>query len=149
VLLLVVAYLLATNRPRLERAEKREAGMGVETVTDPREQAPSVFLQRAARLAEEGRLREALQAVYMATLIALDRRRVINFEPSRTNFQYLRQIPQGETRELFGGLTRVFDRKWYGREGVTASEYRDCSAMAEKLCMSGTPGSAERDREPA
>jgi hypothetical protein len=130
-LLAVGAYLLvARRRERREtsRAE-REAAAG----EDPRERPPSSFLDEAARLADGGDLREALRSLYLATLVALDRRRLIAFDPHRTNWQYLRQMPRGEPRDAFRQFTRLFDHKWYGHEDTTHHDYERCRALANAI----------------
>lgn len=130
-LLAVAAYLWATRRREAqasERAEREPAGK-----EDPRERSPSSFLDESARLAEEGDLRAALRALYLATLVALDRRRLIAFEPFRTNWQYLRQMPNGPSRDAFRHFTREFDYKWYGHEVTTRPDYERCRALATEI----------------
>jgi len=57
----------------------------------------------------------------------------IRFDPAMTNWQYLRHLPQGESRTLFASLCRLFDYKWYGKEPATEAEYREARAIAERL----------------
>lgn len=132
VLLLVVvgAYLWLTRRR--EREEAAKAGESAVAI-DPRDRPPAAFLDEAARLAEIGDLREALRALYLATLVALDRRRLIAFDPHLTNWQYMRQMPRGEARDAFGQLTRVFDHTWYGREAPSREDYDRCRSLARTI----------------
>lgn len=130
-LLAVGAYLFATRRR--EREEARRAEQRAAVAEDPRERPPSSFLDEAAQLADGGDLREALRALYLATLVALDRRRLIAFDPHRTNWQYLRQMPRGEPRDAFRQLTRLFDHKWYGHEATTRHDYERCRSLARAI----------------
>lgn len=130
---LVAAYLFAT-RARERRAADEIARDVSAASPDPRDRAPGQHLDDAARLAEEGRLREALRALYLATLVALDRRRLISFDPTLTNWQYMRQMPEGEPRRLFASFTRTFDHKWYGDEPTTRDEYVHCRELADRIC---------------
>lgn len=131
--LLVLGYLVVSReRPETDVAA-RPASVRRD---DPRDRAPSAWIDDAAALAEAGRLREALRALYLATLVALDRQRVIAFDPALTNWQYLRQIPNGWRRSDFRELTRLFDHKWYGKEETLLADYTSCRALAERLVTS-------------
>jgi hypothetical protein len=99
--------------------------------------APASQLDEAARLAALGDARAALRALYLATLFALDRSRLIEYEPSRTNWQYLRGLPPGELRSAFAAFTRIFDHKWYGHEPATLDDYRACRQLADRICGPG------------
>ena len=127
---LVAIYLFAT----MKRDGKVKGPASTAAVPiDPRERAPSSFLDEAARLAETGDLREALRALYLATLVSLDRRRMIAFDPHLTNWQYMRQLPRGGMRDSFGQFTRVFDHTWYGREETTYVLYERCRGLAREI----------------
>ena len=135
----VVGYLLATRQRDV--ADARAAGAGAAADgADPRERPPAAFLDDAAQLADEGRFREALRALYLATLVALDRRRLISFDPTLTNWQYMRQMPKSDTRQLFSQFTRLFDYKWYGEEPTTHDDYLTCRSLADQIC---TPEAVE------
>ena len=129
----VAGYLLATRQRDVAEAEKAGTGMAAEGA-DPRERPPAAFLDDAAVLADQGRFREALRALYLATLVALDRRRLISFDPTMTNWQYMRQMPKSDTRTLFSQFTRLFDHKWYGEEPTTHDEYLTCRSLADQIC---------------
>ncbi len=135
----VLAYLLATQL-RGARAAQASAVASV-TTSDLRERPPEQFLDDAGVLAQRGQLREALRALYLATLVALDRRRLITFDPHRTNWAYLRQMPRGEARTLFADFTRVFDHKWYGAEPTTQADYEACRALATRIVAQDAPQS--------
>lgn len=119
----------------LTRKRESDAARAVEAAVsgDPRDRAPSAFLDEAAALAEGGDLRAALRALYLATLVALDRRRLIAFDPHLTNWQYLRKMPRGDAREAFAQFTRVFDYKWYGLEPTTRPDYERCRSLARDI----------------
>ena len=134
-IVVVIAYLLFT---RLKKGPAAQASaVAAITSTDLRERPPEEFLDDASVLAQKGRLREALRALYLATLVALDRRRLITFEPHRTNWQYLRQMPRSEARTLFADFTRIFDHKWYGAEPTTQEDYEACRALATRIVAQG------------
>jgi hypothetical protein len=97
------------------------------------EREPLSFLDEAAELAAQGQARAALRALYLATLVSLDRAALIELEPSRTNWQYIRSMPRGEARKLFSAFTRIFDHKWYGHEPATLDDYQRCRMLADRL----------------
>jgi hypothetical protein len=115
-------------RPRLEVAAATSTSLA-----DPRERASTEWVDDADRLAAEGRYREALRALYLATLVALDRRRIIRFDATLTNGQYVRQMPEGQTRRAFRELTRIFDRIWYGQEEAGEHVYRCFRALVDQI----------------
>lgn len=136
-LLGVGAYLFFTRREALRRAQVESALAAVST--DIRDRPPRSFLEEAALLAEQGKLREALRALYLATLVALDRRRFIAFDPHLTNWQYLRQMPRGAIRDAFRQFTRLFDHKWYGREPTSPEDYARCRELAREIVEAEAP----------
>ncbi|HMI94295.1 MAG TPA: DUF4129 domain-containing protein [Polyangiales bacterium] len=94
---------------------------------------PLTLIDDAAAHAARGDMRAALRALYLATLASLDRGRLIEFEPSKTNWQYIRAMPRGEARKLFADFTLIFDRKWYGHEPANADDYAACRRLAEQI----------------
>jgi len=132
-LLLVLGYLIAT-RVRDRQSQAPAEGAGVTAGEDPRDRSPEAHLDDAAILARDGRFRDALRALYLATLVALDRRRMISFDPTLTNWQYMRQMPRGDVRARFGIFTRLFDYKWYGDEPTTEGDYSSCRRLADGIC---------------
>ncbi len=133
---------------------RRAARVAVSTAphaqsVDPRERAPEEIVDEAEALFRQGDLAAALRRLYLATLVALDRRRLIVFDPALTNWQYLRQLPPGggpgEPRALFARLCRLFDHKWYGREPATEADYREAREITRALL----PPSGEETRAAA
>ncbi len=136
-LLGVLAYLFVTRQQALKQAQVESALAAVSK--DIRDRPPVSFLEEAAALAEQGKLREALRALYLATLVALDRRRFIAFDPHLTNWQYLRQMPRGSIRDAFRHFTRLFDHKWYGREETSRDDYERCRELARQIVEAEAP----------
>lgn len=104
-----------------------------EALADPRERSPDAWIGDAASLAAQGKYREALRALYLATLVSLDRSAWIRFEPSLTNWQYLRQMKTGTVRNDFRQFTTTFDVKVYGGETVGEADYATCLQLAERI----------------
>jgi hypothetical protein len=104
---------------------------------------PKSTLDEAAQLAARGLHREAFRSLYLATLVALDRRGEIDFDPARTNWHYLRQMGASARTAAFRTFTQLFDRKWYGDEHTTREEYERGRLLATSLTA------PREDRAPA
>lgn len=127
-----VALFLYLSRTKNEDATALSV-VKVEVIPDPRERSPDAWIGDASALAAQGRFREALRALYLATLVSLDRSAWIRFEPSLTNWQYLRQMRAGSVRNDFRAFTSTFDVKVYGGETVGAADYAACRELAERI----------------
>jgi hypothetical protein len=126
----IAVFLLARREPSLPPSAAPASAAPFE---DPRARAPRDWLAQATELAALGRHREALRAVYLATLVALDRHRALTFDPTRTNWQYLGQLRDAAVRADFRELTRVFDRIWYGHEPADLRDVELCRMLAERM----------------
>jgi hypothetical protein len=131
-LMVIAVYIARARKAQPTASAAAPAGGPDDAALQPAQ--PLSLLDEAARLAARGDARGALRALYLATLFALDRERLIDYEPSRTNWQYLRSLPQGELRQAFAAFTRIFDHKWYGHEPATLDDYRACRQLADRIC---------------
>jgi hypothetical protein len=130
VLALGLIGLYVSGRARSRPSAGRRTVGSVEL---PAAVQPVAILDDAAALAARGDMRGALRALYVATLLMLDRKHLIEFEPWKTNGQYIRAMPPSEVRQLFAAFTRIFDHKWYGHEPATADDYQRCRQLAERI----------------
>jgi len=127
-----IAGFLYLSRSKSEET-KAVGPLRAEATPDPRERSPDAWIGDAAALAAQGRYREALRSLYLATLVSLDRSAWIRFEPSLTNWQYLRQMKSGSVRNDFRQFTSTFDVKVYGGESVAEADYATCRLLAERI----------------
>jgi hypothetical protein len=125
-----VAWVMLGQRRKRPSGESEKSAP---TEVDPRERDPADILAEAEGLRRSGDLRGALRVLYLATLVQLDRLRRISFDPSLTNWQYLRFFPPGDARDRFSELTRIFDHKWYGHEPISDDDYASAHARARVL----------------
>jgi hypothetical protein len=101
-----------------------EADFEAETITEP-----EVWLQQAQRYAAEGDFRRAFRAVFLATLLQMDRAGAIEFDRARTNGDYLRALRGSGLRPLYEAmrpLSADFDLRWYGSHTTTQTDYQHC-----------------------
>lgn len=102
----------------------------------------SQWLDEAQRLAAEENFRAVYRALYLSLLSGLHSARKIEHNQNRTNWTYV-QLFRGpdEERAIFGQLTEVFDRVWYGRkvvpERASLEELRGKVAMLARVGRQG------------
>jgi len=111
----------------LEAAETENA---LEHSVDEWEQFARAFLAG-------GDFRQAIRALYLATLVYLHRQRLIDYNRARTNWHYVRHF-RGETgsRSVLRALTQAFDEVWYGGFPYGPEEYQRFEQGVREL---GTP----------
>lgn len=91
--------------------------------------------------------REAIHALYWAAILHLEANRAWRHDPSRTPREYVRLLQPGSAqREALAGLTRLFERTWYGLKNSNAVEYREASALYERLTANGAATAASPGR---
>ena len=102
----------------------------VDTAVDPAETEmpedpphPAEMAAEAKALFDDGDLRGAVRALYLALLGRLHQQGVIVYDRHRTNREYLRSMRAGaERKRAFAAVVETFDRKWYGKESCTRDE---------------------------
>jgi hypothetical protein len=140
----VLAVILYLTSPRSPRAPKPESVAGTDmpsSQNDARqvlEQSPAALWRQADTLADEGRFRDAVRGLYLGVLALLHRQRLIRFEPTRTNGEYVRQVrlseqAPSELHPLFEQLTLQFETAWYGERPCESGDYRTCRTLADEI----------------
>ncbi|MFC4143872.1 DUF4129 domain-containing protein [Pedobacter mendelii] len=66
------------------------------------------------RLIEQGKYRLAVRLLYLRTLKKLSDSEIIQWQPEKTNYNYLTEISRPEIKNEFSVLTHQFDYIWYG-----------------------------------
>ncbi|MBI4612146.1 MAG: DUF4129 domain-containing protein [Planctomycetes bacterium] len=99
--------------------------------------APEGWEELAARLAAEGKHRDAVRAVYHAVLSGLHRRQEIDYRVTLSNWDYVAMMPQGVRRGAFAEATRSFDLVWYGLRSCGEAEYGASAKLAREILGSG------------
>jgi hypothetical protein len=143
VAVLVVACLLfiqSRRGPATEMKSKPKPAREQEpaNLPLPENRSGEQLWREAESLAGAGQYREAVRLMYLAVLFVLDRRRLLRYEPTRTNGEYVRQVRLAEEappdlHAPFESLTALFERKWYGDRSCEAGEYDTCKALAEEV----------------
>lgn len=94
----------------------------------------SSTLDEAERLMSEGDLREAVRAFYLSTLLYLSERKILDYDRSLTNREYLKRLKSyPNLLDTFQTMVHIFDDIWYGQKRCaheTVVEYR---RLAERI----------------
>ena len=96
------------------------------------------WLRLARQKMEEGDLRQALRALFLAVLSLLGAQGLILIRKSKSNFDYERElrrkldsIPQLD--EIFSADRKLFERCWYGAHPVTIAEFEQSDSLYQRL----------------
>ena len=96
------------------------------------------WLKLARELVQQGDLRRALRALYLASLAHLARRELIRIARFKSNRDYERELRRrgGANPELWGVFAEnvtAFDRAWYGFHEVTGEALRSFESNVERI----------------
>jgi hypothetical protein len=142
-IIVVGVILFIQERRRSPKAEvKKVTGEKIAAAQEeevrPDQIAPATLWKQADELAQQGHFLEAVRRLYLAVLALLHRSRLIRYEKTRTNGEYVRQVrraaeaPPG-VHPAFVSLTGMFDQKWYGDRACDDREYGACRELAEQV----------------
>jgi hypothetical protein len=128
------AWMAAPKAP--PKPVKSPTDLPAEDEPRPDEQPSPVLWRQAEELARKGQHRPAVRALYLAVLSLLHSQRLVRYETTRTNGEYIRQVrlaldaPPG-LAEPFERLTRNFEQLWYGGTDAGAADFEECLGLAE------------------
>lgn len=126
-MLAVVAHAAWSFFHTVQAAERRPATSG--RGARPRDQ--QWYRAEADRLASASRYAEAIQADFLALVLALDARKVLRFHPSKTPAEYTRDAGMSpDARDDFGELVRRLYRYAFARSPCGPDEFADWRARA-------------------
>jgi Domain of unknown function (DUF4129) len=127
--LVVLGFVLKLFLPRLLRGQKRKKKIKQEPrivlgETLAPDQSARDLLAEAEALARRGELRAAIRKAYIALLVELGDRKVLQLAEHKTNRDYLSAV-YGH-RSLYGNvkqLTESFERHWYGLTQASENDW--------------------------
>ncbi len=150
-LLLVAAVLLFILVRAIRSAPRAAADDSAGLTQQALEQDPMSALARPAEtwagladeLAARGEFREAIRHLYLALLSRLHRDGVIDYDPVRSNHEYLLAFNgSSDGKRTFRELTWHFDFAWYGRTRVDAPSWATFRSTAKPLLAPADGGAA-------
>ncbi len=142
----VLAFVIWRSLPRkkVEEAGADSTALDVSPLSsDPQSalsRTPETWAGLADELAAQGRFREATRHLYLALLSRLHREGAIDYDPTSSNWDYLRAFRgPGAWKPPFRELTHRFDFAWYGRLEVGHAAFHEFRALAEPM-LAPPPG---------
>jgi hypothetical protein len=134
---ILAAFLIAIGyhawaRRGLSRAPPpARAAPSPSAMPDPLARDAREWTIEADGLFRQGRVAEAIRALYLAVLSFSHVRRWIDYHPSKANWEHVRRFSgPGPAKASLGSLTSMFEQKWYGRKPAAESEYRRSRELA-------------------
>lgn len=90
--------------------------------------------KRAETLSIQRDYRNAIRYLYISSLLVLDEQGLMRYDRSRTNREYLRSVSsKPELAKPLQDVIDVFDRVWYGFEGVDEKTYQSYVERVDEL----------------
>lgn len=86
-----------------------------------------------------GDFRQGLRYIYLASLSFMTERELLNYDPTRTNAEYITMIKEKVSEDFllnFKQFTFLFDEKWYGKRHCTKNDYDKAVALFQDLQQS-------------
>jgi hypothetical protein len=78
--------------------------------------------------------RAAIRYLYLSSLLSLDERGVIHYDPTQTNIEHLRQLKnKPQVLGLLTDIIDIFDHVWYGFAPVSADLYQYFRQQVDQL----------------
>lgn len=107
------------------------------TIAESGEDIP-VTAEAAGEMAAQSQMtqdyRAAIRYLYLASLLTLDEKGTIHFDPHLTNYEHLSQLQRGsQQRELLTWIVNVFDQVWYGFAPANEGLYQQFQQQVERL----------------
>jgi hypothetical protein len=91
-------------------------------------------MQEAEAFAQQQRWREAVHHVYWAAISRLESSGLWPADRARTPREYLRLLRADHSLQTdLRGLTRSFERIWYGHRPAGEQQYREARAWMDRL----------------
>lgn len=95
---------------------------------------PGEAFNNAQAFVNQGDYRNAVRQLYLATLLLLDQRGKIKYDPTLTNREYLHQTSNdSRTTAALAPIVETFDRTWYGFELITPTEFDAYRARVDEV----------------
>lgn len=90
--------------------------------------------EQAIQFAQREKFREAVRAAHLSLLYALDEAGIIEYTPTRSNFEYYYALDsQKRLNRGFRSLTERVEEIWFGDRPAYKEDYENCMRQLETL----------------
>ena len=130
VLAAAAAYLVRAVRLSV----LRDSAVRTATLAARRQRSDQLW-QTAQQLAAAGQLSEAIRALYLSALYALDEHALLAIEPNLTNREHAERLARGHPvlADSFVDLVDRYERVRYGSASVVPATFAELSARAQSV----------------
>ncbi|EKD81268.1 MAG: hypothetical protein ACD_39C01884G0003, partial [uncultured bacterium] len=120
---IVIVFLIIKNLRRKMIAEQARMELVEKDLPPERMRCETVY-DKALREAEQGNYAEAIRLLTIGALLLLEARRVINYQDSMTNGEYLRELlVERQLHSMFATPLAIFDRLIYGFQNPDKNDF--------------------------
>jgi len=125
----VIVFLIIKNM-RKKVVQEQGQILQEEKILPPERMRTETIYEKALREAEQGRYVEAIRLLTIGSLIMLESHRVINYQDSLTNGEYLRKLMvERDLHTLFAAPMALFDRLIYGYQPPSRKDFETFKAF--------------------
>ena len=97
-------------------------------------ETPEEAVDEGRALVAAGNYREAVRHLFLAALLTLDERNLIQYDATRTNYELLQRASlRPVVEETLVPVVETFERVWYGFEVVGLAEYEALAGQIDQL----------------
>ncbi|MGI4852859.1 MAG: DUF4129 domain-containing protein [Janthinobacterium lividum] len=133
-LLLTAVLLLVWVYRALDRQRIALGKLHTDSAANAAQAESRAWAAMAQQHAERGAWRDAVHALYWASIVALEDRRTLRRSGTRTPREALRLIdPASHLREPLHAQTGEFERIWYGQQPAAQDDYQSALRNYESL----------------
>ena len=120
--IIVVAWLLTrTEFTRFLRGKTENAAFNF---SDMEEDISSIdFSVRIKKAVDDTHYRLAIRWYYLKQLNMLNDKKIIAYEPFKTNIDYGFELSKSPHQSAFKGISHIYDYVWYGKYAITLVDY--------------------------
>ena len=118
---LLIRFFLKVNSNRLVMNTKEQGNVSIteEEQIIKNEDIPALIKEAI----KQKNYRLAIRYYYLLSLKHLTDNNSINWEPQKTNEDYIKEISTSSLKDSFKNITRIYDYVWYGEFGVDALRF--------------------------
>lgn len=129
--LFVILYLMF-KRMRQLREQAQIAKLGALSLEEILDSAG--WKQKAEELAKARLFKDACRAVYLSVIYLLDEKQVLNFAPTRTNYEYYYALAGKDNLQRgFRRLSDLVEIMWFGNYVAEENDFNDCMQLSASI----------------
>lgn len=81
----------------------------------------------------QGNYRLAVRYCYLQSLKYLTEKEMIDWQPQKTNTDYLAELSKSQLQKGFANITKIYDYVWYGEFNIDAAKFESLKLNFETL----------------